>query len=154
MSSQDEYWMRQALILAAQAADHGQVPIGACVIADDNTLLGEGFNQPIRQDDPTAHAEIMALRAAGQAMANYRLPNTTMFVTLEPCLMCYGALLHARVGRLVFAASDDKLGVFTRHQGGHHWGQLNHIIDWQGGLLVAEASSLLKDFFAAKRVVS
>lgn len=149
---QDVHWMKHAYRLAQQAQALGEVPIGACVVAEDGTtLLGEGFNQTITQHDPTAHAEIRALRHACQHLGNYRLPKTTLYVTLEPCLMCYGALIHARIGTVVFACPDPKLGVFSQHQGGHEWGDFNHHLAWRQGALQGPCQALLQAFFKQKR---
>ena len=106
----DNRWMERALVLAGQAAAAGEVPVGA-VLVREGIVLGEGYNQPIAGHDPTAHAEIMALRAAATAEQNYRLPGSTLYVTLEPCTMCFGAMVHARVARLVYAASEPRAGV-------------------------------------------
>ena len=113
----DEHWMQHALTLAAKAEAQGEVPVGALLVQDD-TIIAEGWNQPIAGHDPTAHAEVMALRAAGQTLQNYRFTDTTLYVTLEPCLMCVGAIVHARVSRLVFAARDPKSGP-SRASAGH-----------------------------------
>ena len=142
--------MRRALELAAQAAKKGEVPVGA-VLVRDGVCLGEGLNQPISGNDPTAHAEIVALRAAATAVGNYRLPDTTLYVTLEPCTMCIGALIHARVGRLVFAAREPRAGavVSTLQLCGHP--SYNHAVEWSEGLLADESSALLTAFFKARR---
>ena len=149
-TNDDEHWMRRALDNARQADQAGEVPVGA-VLVRDNQLIAEGFNQPITSHDTTAHAEIVTLRAAGQVDYNYRFPDTTLYVTLEPCPMCAGALIHARVTRLVFAASDPKTGaagsVFNLLLDSRH----NHHIEVQGGLLADESSELLKAFFQARR---
>jgi tRNA(adenine34) deaminase len=143
--------MRHCLELAEQAARAGEVPVGAVVVADEE-LLGEGFNAPIGTSDPTAHAEIRALRAAGGRLGVPRLVDTTLYVTLEPCLMCLGAMLHARVGRLVFGAPDTRVGA-TRIPGlipDDRPGP-NHRLRVEGGLLEDECAALLRAFFAAKR---
>ncbi len=146
----DLRWMQRALELAAVAEAAGEVPIGAVLVRDD-ALIAEGWNQPIQAHDPTAHAEIVALRRAGQSLANYRLPGTTLYVTLEPCPMCIGAMIHARVGRLVFAASDPKTGAagsaFELLQDPRH----NHRIEVTAGVMAAEAAALLRAFFRARR---
>jgi len=142
--------MREALRLAEQAAKAGEVPVGA-VLVRDSERLGEGFNQPIRAHDPTAHAEILALRSAARRAGNYRLPRSTLYVTLEPCLMCTGALVHARVERLVFAARDN----LRQGQGTVEellalpW--LNHRVQVTQGVLEEESSTLLRGFFQARR---
>jgi tRNA(adenine34) deaminase len=143
--------MRRALELAAQAAAHGEVPVGAVLVDADGEVLAEDANGPIGSRDPTAHAEIRVLRSAARRVANYRLPGTTLYVTLEPCAMCAGALVHARVARLVYAAADPKSGAcgsvmdIARHE------RLNHRVEVHGGVLEAEASALLKAFFQARR---
>ncbi len=147
----DEQWMQRALELAQQAQARNEVPVGAVVVSAAGELLGEGFNQPISTADPTAHAEIVALRAAAANAANYRLPGSTLYVTLEPCLMCAGALIHARVERLVFAASEPRSGaVVSAFQvlGASH---LNHLVCVESGVLAEQSTQLLQRFFAARR---
>jgi tRNA(adenine34) deaminase len=134
----DETYMRRALELAARARDEGEVPVGALVV-QDGRILGEGWNRPIVASDPTAHAEIQAMRAAAQAVKNYRLSGATLYVTLEPCDMCVGAMFHARIARTVFGAADPKKLV------------LKNQVMMEGGLLAAECGSLLSAFFAARR---
>lgn len=150
MSSIDNEFMRYALQLAEKAAAAGEVPVGA-VLVRDQQIIAEGWNRPIGAQDPTAHAEIMALRAAGQALANYRLLDTTMYVTLEPCIMCAGAMVHARISRLVFGAYDPKTGaagsvtdIFTMEH-------LNHRVAVEGGVLAESCGRLLSGFFKARR---
>ena len=146
--------MRQALLEAQEAAQEDEVPVGAVLVAQDGTVLAKAHNQTIALCDPTAHAEILALRAASRALGNYRLPNTTLYVTVEPCIMCMGALLHARVARIVFGAKDPKWGgAGSRYNLAADTG-LNHAIDVQGGLLENECRELIQDFFRAKRPVS
>lgn len=146
----DLHWMQQALTLAQQAAERGEVPVGA-VLVRDGAVLGEGFNQPISSHDPTAHAEIVALRAAALAERNYRLPGTTLYVTLEPCTMCVGALIHARVARLVFAAREPRAGaVCSQHQLCEH-PAYNHRLAWSEGVLAEASSAMLTAFFRARR---
>lgn len=148
-TEQDIYWLRQALLLAQQAANEQEVPVGAIVVAD-NQVLGQGYNQPIKNNDPTAHAEIIALRAAGANLANYRLLNSTLYVTLEPCIMCTGALIHARVKRLVYGAHDPKTGAITskcRLLDSHN----NHKVEFTGGVLEQECGTILREFFRARR---
>lgn len=146
----DEKWMSRALALAEQGSAQGEVPVGA-ILVRDGLLLAQGFNQPISTHDPTAHAEIVALRAAASAVGNYRLPNSTLYVTLEPCTMCIGALMHARVSRLVFAAREPRAGaVCSQFQLCEH-PAYNHRISWQEGVLAQQSSLLLTRFFQARR---
>jgi len=149
-ATQHAHWMQIALDLAVEAADAGEVPVGA-VIIKDNVLVSSGRNKPIATQDPCAHAEIIALRNAGKHLANYRLPGTTLYVTLEPCTMCLGAMLHARVQRLVFGAYDPKLGMVCSTLRLLEVGQFNHQLDWTGGIMQEECSQLLKSFFRARR---
>ena len=149
-SERDQAWMRHALRLAQRAEDLGEVPIGAVLVKDDK-LIAEGWNSPIASNDAAAHAEINALRAAGKAINNYRLIDTTLYVTLEPCVMCMGAIAHARVKRLVFGAFDPKRGAVCNALNLVDADFLNHKVNWQGGVLEVECSELLKDFFRAKR---
>jgi len=146
-----EHWMRQALALAARAADEGEVPVGA-VLVMQGAIIGEGWNRPIAARDPTAHAEIQALRDAARRAGNYRLPTTELYVTLEPCPMCAGAIVHARVQRVVFGASDPKGGacgsVFDLLPSDQRF---NHRTDCVGGVLEAECAALLRNFFRARR---
>tara|TARA_R110002050_G_scaffold141215_4_gene266200 strand:- start:1539 stop:1988 length:450 start_codon:yes stop_codon:yes gene_type:complete len=146
----DEYWMRQALLLAHQAEQHGEVPVGAVIVLQDE-LIGSGWNQPISQQDPTAHAEIVALRAACTNQQNYRLPGSTMYITLEPCIMCAGAIVHARIERVVFAATEPKTGAAGSCMDIFNTSQLNHRVQYEHGVLAEESSKLLRDFFRAKR---
>lgn len=147
---EDEAWMRHALALARRAAEEGEVPVGA-VLVRDGQVLGEGWNRPITSHDPTAHAEVMALRDAGQRAGNYRLAGCTLYVTLEPCIMCAGAMVHARVARLVFGARDPKTGAIESVAGALDAPYLNHKVAWSGGLLAEECGTLLKEFFQARR---
>ena len=146
----DEYWMRRALNLAERAQADGEVPVGAVMVKDDE-CIGEGWNQPISTRDPSAHAEITALRAAAGRIENYRLPGTTLYVTLEPCAMCAGAIILARVSRLVYAAADPRSGaagsVFNILQSE----QLNHRVDLTAGVLELEAAAILQTFFKTRR---
>lgn len=150
MDSRDQYWMQRALEQARKAADVNEVPVGA-VIVKDNQLIAEGWNHPILLHDPSAHAEMVALRRAGEVLNNYRLLDTTLYVTLEPCVMCVGAIIHARVKRVVYGASDPKTGAagsaFDLLQSEKH----NHRIDVTGGVLEAECREVLQDFFRQKR---
>jgi tRNA(adenine34) deaminase len=150
IADHDENWMRHALRLAQRAEILGEVPVGA-VLVRDNRCLAEGWNSPIADNDPSAHAEINALREAGNQIGNYRLLDTTLYVTLEPCIMCVGAIVHARVKRLVFGAFDPKRGAVSSAFSVSDAGFLNHKLTWDGGILEAECSEILKDFFKAKR---
>lgn len=150
MSQNDIFYMQQALDLAVYAQTINEVPVGA-VLVFENKIIGTGYNQPISSHDPTAHAEIIALRAAAKSIKNYRLVDTTMYVTLEPCAMCAAAMLHARVKRIMYAAADLKTGAL----GGaidlfkaHKW---NHQIECSGGLLAETSAKLLQDFFRQRR---
>jgi len=147
---QDEKWMALAIkqALLAQAID--EVPVGA-VLAQDNQLIASAHNQPISTNDPTAHAEIQLLRNAGQAVNNYRFPGTTLYVTLEPCTMCLGAMIHARITRVVFGAYDEKTGVCGSCQDLSTSDCFNHKIKLQGGVLANESKELLQQFFKNKR---
>lgn len=142
--------MRAALEQAAQAEALGEVPVGAVLVLDGE-IVGRGFNQPITARDPSAHAEIMCLRDAGRRLDNYRLPGSTLYVTLEPCAMCSGALMHARVARVVFGAEDPKTGAVGSVVNLFAEGRLNHHARVDGGVLAAECGALLKRFFAARR---
>ena len=142
--------MRRALALAEQAAIAGEVPVGA-VLVRHGVLLGEGYNSPIAGHDPTAHAEIRALRAACTFVGNYRLPGSTLYVTLEPCAMCAGAIVHARVDRVVYAATEPKAGAIVSTQRFFELPQLNYRVIAEGGLLAEQSSNVLKAFFARRR---
>jgi tRNA(adenine34) deaminase len=146
----DEAWMDEALALARSAQARGEVPVGAIVVKD-GAIVGRGGNAPVSGNDPTAHAEITALREAGQTLGNYRLPGCELFVTLEPCAMCAGAILHARIARLVFGARDPKTGACGSVVDLFAERRLNHHATVEGGLRAAECSSLLSDFFAGRR---
>lgn len=146
----DIHWMEHALKLAERSKQEGEVPVGAMLIKGDE-IIGEGWNQPISKHDASAHAEIMAIRAAGLNENNYRLPNTTLYVTLEPCTMCAGAIIHARIERVVYGAPDPRTGsagsatdVFS---GDYH----NHRVQVEGGILREECGQILKDFFRERR---
>ncbi len=149
-SAADEAFMREALALAGQAAAAGEVPVGA-VLVRDGLVIGRGCNAPIGRHDPSAHAEILALRDAGAGQGNYRLPHTTLYVTLEPCPMCAGAIVHARVARLVFAAPDPRTGAAGSVFSLLDQTALNHQVAVSGGCLAAPAGELLRDFFRARR---
>lgn len=146
----DEYWMRHALKLAEKAESLGEVPVGAVIVKDDE-ILAEGWNQPILSNDATAHAEIMVLRAAGEILNNYRITDAELFVTLEPCSMCVGALIHARIKRVVFAASEPRTGAlggaFNLLESNDH----NHIFDVDSGVLADESRNLIQTFFKKRR---
>ena len=142
--------MRTALECARKAADAGEVPVGA-VVVKDGRVIGEGFNQPIASHDPTAHAEIVALRAAAKSIANYRLTNATMYVTVEPCLMCVGAMIHARIGLVVFGALEPKAGALLSMTNAHEIAGLNHRMSVAGGVLADDCRELLQQFFQARR---
>ena len=146
----DRAMMREALELAAWAAEQGEVPVGA-VVVKDGEIIGRGYNSPVATSDPTAHAEIRALRDAASALANYRLSGCTLYVTLEPCAMCAGAILHARVARVVYGAADPKTGACGSVVDLFAQSRLNHHAEVTGGVLVAEAGRQLADFFAARR---
>jgi len=147
----DDHWMQHALTLAGKARAAGEVPVGAVLVSDDSCLGEGGWNQPIGRHDPTAHAEVMALRAAGVSLGNYRFPGSTLYVTLEPCLMCVGAMVHARVARLVFGASDPKSGAVSSCARGFELPGLNHRVESSGGVLADECGELLKEFFRSRR---
>ena len=146
----DEYWMRRAMAQAHLAAEMNEVPVGA-VLVKDGALLAQGHNLSITSSDPTAHAEIVVLRQASKSCDNYRLPGTTLYVTLEPCSMCLGAMLHARVERLVFAASDSKTGAAGSVIDIPSVPELNHHLSVVSGVLAETCASLLRDFFKSKR---
>lgn len=146
----DEFFMQQALALAREAWEAGEVPVGAVAVLD-GAIIGHGFNAPISRHDPSAHAEMMALRDAAQKMGNYRLPGVTLYVTLEPCVMCAGAIMHARVARLVFGAADLKTGAAGSVVNLFDETRLNHHTEVSGGVLAAECGALLSDFFAERR---
>lgn len=143
-------FMRHAIQLAKHAESMGEVPIGA-VLVFENEIIGEGWNQPISSIDPTAHAEIIALRQGAEKMKNYRLPGTTLYVTLEPCIMCAGAMIHARIDRCVFGAFDFKTGAAVTVDHIFESKAINHRVEITGGILAEECGQLLKDFFQAKR---
>jgi len=143
--------MRQALLEAQQASQEDEVPVGAVLIAQDGTVLAKAYNQTITLCDPTAHAEILVLRAASQTLGNYRLLNTTLYVTIEPCIMCMGALLQARVAKIIFGAKDPKGGAAGSCYNLAADPALNHTIDVEGGVLESECKVLIQEFFQAKR---
>lgn len=146
----DEKFMRRALELAREAEAAGEVPVGA-VIVRDGEIIAEGWNRPIATCDPTAHAEIIAMRAAAKVVGSYRLVGTTLYVTLEPCPMCAGAMVHARVGRLVFGATDPRAGAAGTLFNIVQHPVLNHRLECTGGVFADEAAKQLRDFFTARR---
>lgn len=146
----DEDWMQYALSLAKKAEQQDEVPVGAILVMDDE-CIAEGWNKPISSNDPTAHAEIMALRAASEQLQNYRLPGTTLYVTLEPCMMCAGALIHARVARVVYGATDPKAGAAGSVFELLGTDKLNHKIEITRGVMKDECASLLTSFFQRRR---
>lgn len=150
-SAEDLRWIAYTLELAAKAEALGEVPVGAVLVADGE-IIGEGYNQTITQNDPCAHAEILALRQAGQHRQNYRLLNTTLYVSLEPCSMCAGAMVHARVERLVFGAYDLKTGAAGSVYDIVRDSRLNHLIEVQGGVNEVECGEVLSRFFRRRRV--
>jgi len=149
-NAHDIHWMQHAIALARCAEADGEVPVGAVVVRDGQ-VLGEGWNRPITNHDPTAHAEIVALRAAARHLGNYRLPGSTLYVTLEPCLMCTGAMVHARVDRLVFGAYDPKRGAAGSQFNAFTVPGLNHHVAVTGGVLSEACGVLLQDFFRQRR---
>jgi tRNA(adenine34) deaminase len=146
----DAGFMQAALELAAEAARLGEVPVGA-VVVKDGEIVGRGFNRPITTADPTAHAEIVALREAAAALGNYRLPGCELYVTLEPCAMCVGAMVHARIARIVYGAADPKTGACGSIVDLPRLASLNHHGTFEGGVLAEECGSVLKQFFAGRR---
>jgi len=146
----DEHWMQRALELAHKAEAAGEVPVGAIIVLNGE-LIAEGWNQPIRSSDPTAHAEIMALRAAGQKLGNYRLLDAELYVTLEPCPMCVGAMLHARVKRVIYAATDPKTGALDGAYDLLNSVSHNHSFDVTKGILEEQSRELLQGFFRSRR---
>ena len=148
--ARDEFFMRHALACAQQAYDAGEVPVGA-VVVHQNRVIASGYNHPIGLNDPIAHAEVQALRAAAQILQNYRMPECELYVTLEPCLMCTGAMFHARLARVVFGASDYKTGVAGSVMNVYTHEQLNHHATVVGGVLEEEAREVLQRFFRERR---
>lgn len=149
--SQDEHFMREALLLAAQGAALGEVPVGA-VLVQGGSIIGKGFNCPISTHDPSAHAEMVAVRNAAQHLENYRLPGSTLYVTLEPCSMCAGLIVHSRVRRVVFGAAEPKAGVAVSR--GQFFAQafLNHRVLVEGGVMAEACSEILSEFFRMRRL--
>jgi tRNA(adenine34) deaminase len=149
-TTEDEQWMQYAIGLATKGEAIGEVPVGA-VIVNENKILGEGWNQPITSCDPTAHAEIIALRQAATNIQNYRLVGSTLYVTLEPCTMCVGALVHARISRLIFGTTEPKAGAVVSQAHILDAAYLNHKLDYSGGLLANECQHQLSSFFQQRR---
>lgn len=149
-SDSDVLNMRAALVEAGLAASEGEVPVGAVVVVD-GTIVAAGHNQSISASDPSGHAEVLAIRAAAQSQNNHRLSNATLFVTLEPCVMCVGAIVQARIGRVVFGAYDDKAGALGSAMDLSDSKALNHRFETNGGLLAEESGALLKAFFQSRR---
>lgn len=148
--SDDGKFMARALELAQEAAEQGEVPVGA-VLVRNGVIIGQGYNAPISSNDPTAHAEIVALRDAARRFANYRLPGSTLYVTLEPCTMCVGAIVHARVERLVFATREPRAGVVCSQGSDLDRSFYNHKVAWEEGPLAEESAELLQSFFRERR---
>ncbi|MWP49563.1 MULTISPECIES: tRNA adenosine(34) deaminase TadA [unclassified Gilliamella] len=148
----DKIWMRHALMLAKHAESLGEIPVGAVIVDENNQIVGEGFNQSIIKHNPTAHAEMIAIEQAGKNLNNYRIINTTLYVTLEPCIMCAGAIIHSRIKRVVYGASDYKTGAagsfinILAQQG------INHYAEVTGGVLANECSAILSEFFKKRRL--
>ncbi len=148
--SRDEHFMREALLLAAEGALLGEVPVGA-VLVQNGEITGRGFNCPISVSDPSAHAEMVAIRAAAQALGNYRLPGSTLYVTLEPCSMCAGLIVHSRVMRVVYGAREPKAGIVESQGQFFAQGFLNHRVLFEGGVLGEECGTMLSEFFRMRR---
>jgi len=148
--AEDQRWMQLAIEQACKARDNDEVPVGAVVVRNGQ-LIGSGSNQVISRSDPSAHAEVVALRAAALDAANYRLPHSTLYVTLEPCAMCVGTLVHARVARVVFGATEPKAGCLVSNSSLIESGHFNHRFEFEGGVLGDECSLMLSEFFASRR---
>ncbi|UEG62609.1 tRNA adenosine(34) deaminase TadA [Stutzerimonas chloritidismutans] len=148
--SQDEHFMREALVLAAQGTALGEVPVGA-VLVQGGQIIGRGYNCPISQHDPSAHAEMVAVRDAAQALQNYRLPGVTLYVTLEPCSMCAGLIVHSRIQRVVYGAVEPKAGVVVSRGKFFEQDFLNHRVLVEGGVLAEECGTVLSEFFRQRR---
>ena len=152
MTSDDEF-MRRAIVLAEQAAAVGEVPVGALVVKDGE-IIAEGYNQPITSCDPTGHAEIIAMRNACAVLGNYRLSGCDLYVTIEPCTMCVGAMIHARIGRIVFGAPEPRAGALQSQLRLMDENHYNHSIEWQGGVLAEDCGEIISSFFRRKRAKS
>ncbi len=150
IKAQDERFMREALQLAEQGAALGEVPVGA-VLVQDGDIIGRGFNSPISLNDPSAHAEVQAIRDAAAHLQNYRLPDTTLYVTMEPCHMCAGLIVHARIARVVFAANEPRAGAAASQGCFFSQSFLNHRVEISSGVLAQESAQMLKAFFKARR---
>ena len=150
MNNHDKQFMQHALLLAKKAENSGEVPVGAVVVYE-NKIIAEGYNQPIQSHDPSAHAEIIALKNAANTLKNYRLNGVTLYVTLEPCAMCVGSMIHARIARLVFGAHDPKTGAVCSAFSLLNDAKHNHQIEYEGGVCADACAQLLKDFFKARR---
>jgi len=153
MSGRDKEFMAVALAEAKKAAERGEVPVGAVLVSPEGELLATDGNRVIEVADPSAHAEMLAMRKGGVKLGNYRLTGCTLYVTLEPCVMCAGAMIHARIGRLVYGATDPKTGAVESLYRLHDDNRLNHCFDAMGGVLAEESSCLLREFFRARRSV-
>lgn len=149
--SQDIHFLQQTLALAQKAAAENEVPVGAIIVGPDGEILAQAWNRPIQDSDPSAHAEILAIRQAGEVLNNYRLIGCTLYVSLEPCSMCVGAIIHARIKRVVFAASDAKTGAVISQFGLLQHPAHNHFVEYSAGLLADEASAQLSQFFQRRR---
>lgn len=143
-------WMAEALILARQAASEGEVPVGAVVVRDGQ-VIGRGYNRPIAGHDPTAHAEIVAIRDAATTVGNYRLAGAALYVTLEPCVMCVGAIMHARIATVVYGATEPKAGAMESTQRAHEHPSLNHRVTVVSGVMAADCREVLQEFFRRRR---
>jgi tRNA(adenine34) deaminase len=150
MNSRDEYWMQRAIAQAEEARRVNEVPVGAVLVRHDE-FIAEAYNCPIATHDPSAHAEMVVMRKAAQIIKNYRLLDTTLYVTLEPCLMCAGAMVHARIKRLVYGAADPRAGAITSKQKSLEYDFLNHRIEYSGNVLAEPCGHLLSEFFRTRR---
>nr|WP_314740990.1 tRNA adenosine(34) deaminase TadA [uncultured Haemophilus sp.] len=151
-SEQDQFWLEYALTLADKAEAIGEIPVGAVLVDKEGNKIGEGWNQSILRNDPTAHAEMLAIRQAGEHCQNYRLLDCTLYVTLEPCTMCAGAILHSRIGRLVFGASDYKTGAIGSRFHLFEDFKMNHLLEIRGGVLREQCSQKMSAFFKKRRL--